>query len=127
MLFDVPLRCLIVDDNADFLDAARELLEREGIDVVGAASDATEAVRLAAELRPDVALVDVYLGRYDGFELARHLAGGPEATRPAVLLISTYAEKDLAELVAASPAVGFLSKGDLSGAAIRAALSRPSD
>src|SRR3954452_19837424 len=57
----VCLRCLIVDDNAPFLEAAASLLEREGIEVVGVASTGDEALRHAQELRPDVALVDILL------------------------------------------------------------------
>jgi DNA-binding NarL/FixJ family response regulator len=122
MLGAVAVRCLIVDDNREFLDAARDLLRRERVDVVGVASSAAEAVRLAAELRPDVALVDIYLGREDGFDLARRLAAGADGHRPAVILISTYAEKDLADIIAASAAAGFLSKSELSGAALHAVL-----
>jgi DNA-binding NarL/FixJ family response regulator len=66
----VSLRTLIVDDNASFLAAARDLLEREGIAVVGVASTSDEAVRRAAEMRPDVTLVDVYLGEESGLDLA---------------------------------------------------------
>jgi DNA-binding NarL/FixJ family response regulator len=122
MLDTVALRCVIVDDNGEFLEAARQLLGREGLDVVAVASDAAEAVRLVAALQPDVALVDVYLGGEDGFELAPRLMDGNDGVRPAVLLISTYSERDLAELIAASPAAGFLSKSELSGAAVHAAL-----
>ncbi len=122
MLGIVALRCLIVDNNREFLDAACQLLGREGIDVVGVASDSAEALRLAATRRPDVALVDVFLGGDNGFELARRLVEQANGEHPAVLLISTYSEKDLAELIAASPAIGFLSKSELSGAAIQAAL-----
>ena len=122
MLRDVPLRSVIVDDNHEFLEAARQLLGREGLDVVGVASDSAEAIRLVAALEPDVALVDVYLGGEDGFELARRLVEGNGRVRPAILLISTYSERDLAELIAASPAVGFLSKSELAGAAVHAAL-----
>jgi DNA-binding NarL/FixJ family response regulator len=53
------LRCLIVDDSPRFLEAARGLLEREGIVVVGVAPNGADAVRLAVELRPDVCLVDI--------------------------------------------------------------------
>jgi DNA-binding NarL/FixJ family response regulator len=113
------LRCLIVDDSPHFLEAARVLLERQGIMVVGVASNGAEALRLADELRPDVTLLDVDLGRESGLELARrlHRAAGP--ARSAVILISTHAEHDYAELIAASPAVGFLAKNALSAVAIQ--------
>jgi DNA-binding NarL/FixJ family response regulator len=55
----MPFRCLIVDDHAGFLGAARALLEQEGIDVVGVASTKAEALQRAKELRPEVTLVDV--------------------------------------------------------------------
>jgi DNA-binding NarL/FixJ family response regulator len=119
----VALRCLIVDDNPDYLDAARDLLRQESLDVVGVASSAAEALRLVAELRPDVALVDIYLGADNGFDLARRLADGD--ARPAVIMISTYAENDLADAIADSPAVGFVPKSELSRAAIHAALGLP--
>jgi DNA-binding NarL/FixJ family response regulator len=58
----VTVRCLIVDDNDGFLQAARARLNREGIDVVGVASTSAEAVARVGELRPDVVLVDIRLG-----------------------------------------------------------------
>jgi DNA-binding NarL/FixJ family response regulator len=121
----VPLRCLIVDDNAEFLDAVRDLLERQGISVVGVASTSAEALRQADALRPGVVLVDVDLGGESGFDLARRLAEGPDPLR--VVLISTYAERDIDELVQTSPAVGFLSKRDLSRGAIGALLDRANE
>jgi CheY-like chemotaxis protein len=119
----MALRSLIVDDNAHFLSAARALLEREGIAVVGVAASSAEAVQLAGELRPDVALVDIDLGEESGFDVARRLAGlnGPELSP--VVLISAYPEADFAELIAASPAVGFLAKADVSATKIREVLA----
>ena len=69
----MTLRCLLVDDNEPFLEAARVLLRKQGIDVVGVASTGAEALRLADELRPDVVLVDIDLGGESGFELTRQL------------------------------------------------------
>ena len=113
----MALRCLIVDDSARFLEAASEFLKREGITVVGVASTSSEAMEQVQELRPDVALVDVDLGAESGFELARRIAEAPEP--PPVILISTRSEDDLAELIARSPALGYLSKAFLSAHAIR--------
>ena len=123
----MALRSLIVDDNSHFLQAARDLLEREGIEVVAVASTGDAAVDLTERLRPDVALVDIDLGAESGFTLARRLAGEPGTQASRVILISTYAERDFAELIVQSPAVGFLSKSDLSGAAIRDLLGTVSD
>jgi CheY-like chemotaxis protein len=123
----VTLRCLIVDDNADFLAAACALLSRRGISVVGLASSAAEAVRQADKLRPDVALVDIDLGGESGFDVARLLSDTPGIESLPVVLISTYAEKDFADLIAASPAVGFVSKSDLSGQAIADVLAASND
>jgi DNA-binding NarL/FixJ family response regulator len=117
-LTGVELRCLIVDDNASFLQAAGTLLEREGLAVVGAASNAADALRRAAELRPDVVLVDIVLGGESGFDLARELPRD-EGGKPAVILISTHAEADFAELIEDAPAAGFVPKSELSADAIR--------
>jgi DNA-binding NarL/FixJ family response regulator len=118
----MSLRSLIVDDNGRFLAAARNLLEREGIEVVGVAATGTQALQLANELRPDVALVDIDLGDESGFDVARQLVDTPGGGH--VVLISSYAERDFAELIAASPAVGFLSKSDLSARSINELLER---
>ena len=119
----VPLRCLIVDDNSLFLESAADLLRREGLEVVGVASNGAEAIRLVTELRPDVTLVDIDLGDEDGFELTQRL-NDISAASSKVILVSTHAEEDVAHLIAASPAVGFVSKTRLSAQAIRDALER---
>jgi CheY-like chemotaxis protein len=113
------LRCLIVDDSSQFLAAASGWLEREGIAVAGVASTMAQALQLAQELRPDVVLVDIDLGGESGFELASQLQRQAGADGSRVILISAYAEEDYGELIAASPAVGFLPKTDLSGQRIR--------
>ncbi len=114
----VPLRCLIVDDSDHFKEAARLLLEADGVSVVGVASSTAEALGRFGELRPDVVLVDIDLGEENGFDLARRLHDAGVEEPPRVILISTYDEQDFAELIATSPAVAFLSKPRLSGRAI---------
>jgi DNA-binding NarL/FixJ family response regulator len=113
----VPRRCLIVDDNAAFRNAAAKLLERQGLTVVGLASNVADALRGARELRPDAVLVDIFLGHESGFDLARELAGSGGAG-PTVILISTHAEADFAALIEETPAAGFLPKSELSAEAI---------
>jgi DNA-binding NarL/FixJ family response regulator len=123
----MALRCLIVDDSPHFLTAARALLEREGIAVVGVASTTAEALRRAEELKPDVALLDIDLRGESGFELARRLERETSLERSRVILISTYAEEDFADLITATPAAGFLSKSHLSARAIREILGNTGD
>jgi len=115
----VKIRCLIVDDSSSFLEAAQALLEREGLSVAGVASSGAEALSRASELRPDVVLVDISLGEESGFELARRLVANAEDGGSTVILISTHTEADFADLIAASPAIGFLPKSELSADAIR--------
>jgi len=115
--------CLIVDDNASFLEAAVKLLEREGVTVSGVVSTSEEALRRTRDLRPDVVLVDITLGSESGFELARRLA--ETASGATVILISTHAESDYVDLIAESPAAGFVPKFELSADAIRRLASDP--
>ncbi len=113
-------RCLIVDDNAGYLSEARDLLQRQGMSVVGVASTSGDALVIAASDRLDVALVDVDLGVESGLDVARALATCDEPV--SVILISAHAEKDLRDLLDDSPAVGFLPKSVLSRKAIEGLL-----
>lgn len=121
----MALRCLIVDDSPRFLVAARGLLEREGVVVVAVATNGADAIRRAAELVPDVTLVDINLGGQSGFDVVRRLTRETGPTPSPVILISTHAEEDYADLIVASPAAGFLPKTRLSAGAIRALLGLP--
>jgi DNA-binding NarL/FixJ family response regulator len=123
----VPLRCLIIDDNSGFLRAARALLEQEGLRVVGVASTGEEALRRAADLHPDVTLIDIDLGEDSGFEVARCLVDDPSADPGQLILISAHDQDDFADLIEASPAVGFLVKQALSATAIERLLEPPGD
>jgi DNA-binding NarL/FixJ family response regulator len=118
----MPLTCLIVDDSPEFFDAARQLLDEDGVTVVGLATTSDEAVEQALARQPDVALVDIELGAESGIDVARRLAGLPGGGPP-VVLISAESGSELAELVDASGARGFLSKTELSGDAIRKLLA----
>jgi hydroxymethylbilane synthase len=113
----MPLRCLLVDDNDAFLEAASGLLQREGVTVVGVASNTAEALRQARALRPDVILVDIGLGDESGFDLARLLARDGQGAAE-VIMISARPETDYTELIAESPAAGFLAKSELSARGI---------
>jgi DNA-binding NarL/FixJ family response regulator len=117
----VALRCLIVDDNESFLASAARLLSAQGLDVVGSATSSDRALELVGSLEPDVVLLDVQLGHEDGLALARQLDA--ELPDMPVILVSTHAEDELAELIADSPALGFLPKRALGADAIAALLS----
>jgi DNA-binding NarL/FixJ family response regulator len=106
------MRCVIVDDNAEFLETARFLLEADGLAVVGVASSGSEAVQQTSRLRPDLTLVDIDLDGESGFDVARRLEGA------VIIMISTHSKEDFADLVAASPAAGFVPKSELSRKAI---------
>jgi len=121
MLVVVQPRLLIVDDSPAFLEAARAVLENEGMTVVGVASSSHEALERIRDLRPDVALVDIDLGDESGFDVARRLAAGADPA-PSLIIISSHDGDDFEDLLEASPALGFVSKSSLSGDAIRAVL-----
>ena len=116
----MTLRSLIVDDSETFLASARRLLESQGVEIVGTATSGAEALDLAAELSPDLALVDVELGDEDGLAVAGELLRRSPEMR--VVLISTYGRDEMQDLISTSSAVGFLPKSRLSGDAVRALL-----
>ena len=97
------------------------------MDVVGGAASGAEALEQIAELRPDVALVDIDLGGESGLALAKALQVGARHPVPHVILISTHDESDYSDLIEASPAVGFLPKTELSAAEIRRVLAAVGD
>jgi len=115
----MDVRCLIVDDNNQFLRLAREVLEQEGIVVAGIASDGAEALRQIERLSPDVTLIDVDLGEESGFELVEEIARSGLAEHTTTILVSAYVEDDFADLIMPEASVAFLPKHDLSGGAIR--------
>jgi DNA-binding response OmpR family regulator len=112
-------RVLIVDDSQDFLDVASGLLEREGLAVVGVAVESEGLLGLVDRLRPDVVLVDITLADESGFDVARELCTNDDRSGSTVILISTRSETDLADLIADSPAAGFVPKAELSAERIR--------
>jgi CheY-like chemotaxis protein len=120
---EVLMRCLLVDDNEAFIETACRVLDRGGLKVTGTASTIAEALLQASALQPDVVLADIILGDENGFDLARRLAES-HARDLAVIMISSDTEDDYADLVAESPAVGFLSKAELSADGIRRLLGK---
>lgn len=109
---------LIVDDHASFRRFAGKLLESAGYDVVGDAEDGASAINAVGALRPDVVLLDVLLPDMSGFDVAKELAALPE--RPLVVLTSSRSASDLGLLLRTAHATGFISKRDLTAAALAA-------
>jgi FixJ family two-component response regulator len=72
-----------------------------------------------------VTLVDINLGSENGFELAEQLHRSGLPTPSPVILISTHAEQDFADMIATSPAIGFLAKFALTPGAIRDLMGGP--
>jgi DNA-binding NarL/FixJ family response regulator len=123
----MTLKLFLVDDSTYFLGAARALLEREGFSVVGVASTSSDALLRCDELRPDITLVDVDLGDESGFDLVRRLAEASGERKLRAILISAYPEEDIVDLLVGNPAIGFLSKSDISRVSIEALLARAED
>lgn len=111
---------LIVDDHAGFRAAARALLEADDFDVVGEAEDGARAVATAANLRPEIVLLDIQLPDFDGFAVAEQLARDGVPSK--VVLVSSRHVSSFRRRLAANPAWRFIAKSDLSGAALAAAL-----
>lgn len=113
------VRCVIVDDDDRFIRAVSGLLVGDGFHVVGAACDRAQGLRLVADVSPDVALVDLCLGRGSGTELIADIARTGLAARIFMILVSACAEDELREVFELSAADGYLPKPNLSSGAIR--------
>jgi DNA-binding NarL/FixJ family response regulator len=117
-------RVLIIDDNSAFRAAARRLLERAGFVVVAEAGTGAGGVREAKAHSPDLAIVDVQLPDFDGFELAERLS--ELEVPPRVILISSLDGADFGALVVGSSALGFIPKAELSASLINALVAQTS-
>lgn len=113
---------LIVDDHDTFRVLARAVLEASGYTIAGEAANGESALRTAAEVDPDIVLLDIQLPGTDGFAVAQRLAQLPRP--PAVVLVSTRDEDAYRERLNETPALGFVNKSDFSGRAL-AALIEP--
>jgi DNA-binding NarL/FixJ family response regulator len=109
---------VIIDDHEDFRDSARVLLEAEGFEVIGEASDGTEALAAVAAIRPSIVLLDIQLPGLDGFAVAEQIAGIPDP--PVVVLISSRDAAAYGPRLVQTSARGFLPKSELSGEALAA-------
>jgi DNA-binding NarL/FixJ family response regulator len=108
---------LIVDDHSAFRSRAKRMLEAEGFEVVGEAADGASGVDAAKRLAPDVVLLDLQLPDTTGFDVAQEIAA-ERSVSPAVVITSTRESEDYEDRARRSGARGFVSKAELSGAAI---------
>ena len=114
----MPTSVLIVDDHPSFRLSARRMLEAAGgYEVLGEAEDGASAIAAVRELGPDLVLLDIQLPDFDGFEVANRLCAGG-AKCPKIVFMSTRESSDFGDEIAASPARGFVTKGELSGEAL---------
>jgi DNA-binding NarL/FixJ family response regulator len=112
---------LIVDDHPAFRSAARALLVDAGFEIVGEAADGSSALEAARSLHPDIVLLDVQLPDVDGFTVAEQLADEPRP--PAIVLTSSRSIASLRWRLAANPGWRFVTKSELSGEAVAAAVA----
>jgi DNA-binding NarL/FixJ family response regulator len=117
------LTVVIVDDQPVIVAGLQTMLDAQpDIGVLGTASDGAQAVRLVAELRPDVVLMDIRMPGMDGIEAARRIVDA--GTAGAVLMITTFDDEQYLRDSVRAGATGFLMKNagpDLLATAVRSA------
>ena len=102
------LRVLLVDDHDLFRTGLRNLLEEQGVQVIGEAAAGAEALKLTRELAPDVIVMDLNMPGMSGVEATRHITGVAPLTRVLVLTISDQ-DTDVMDAIVAG-ACGYLLK-----------------
>ena len=104
-----PIRLLIADDNAEFRKSTEMMVSLEtDIKVVSLARDGQEAVELARQHRPDVAIIDISMPRLSGIEVVRRLSA--ELPRTRVLVLTMHEEEEYVLQVVRAGAAGYLVK-----------------
>jgi DNA-binding NarL/FixJ family response regulator len=114
----VPVRVFIVDDHFLFRTGLRGLLEENGLEAVGDAGDAEQALGPIAELRPDVVLMDLSLPGMSGVEATRQLTRLTPDVRVLILTVST-SDQSIVDAIRAG-ASGYLLKDTRTEDLIRA-------
>jgi len=107
----VNVRVLIVDDQEPFRVAARMVVElTDGFEVVGEAETGEESVAMAADLQPDLVLMDVNLPGINGLDATREILTASDTV--VVLLLSTYEEAEYAPRAAECGAAAYIPKSE---------------
>ena len=107
-----PKRVLLVDDNQDFLKAAKRFLRTvPGLELVGEATSAKQAVELSAALQPDLVLMDVAMPGMNGLAATRRIKQQPNA--PKVIMLTLHTQSAFGALANEAGADGFLQKENL--------------
>ena len=104
---DRPSRILLAEDEALIRLDLREMLQEEGFQVVGEASDGATALRLTRERRPDLAILDVKMPVMDGLQAAAQIT---EEKLAAVLILTAFSQRDLVERARQAGAMAYLIK-----------------
>lgn len=104
----MTIKLLLADDHRMLRESLRKSLEDHGFDVVGEANNGDEATRLAAQLRPDVVLMDVSMPEVDGVEATRRITTAIDTIR--VVMLTMHADRDVIERAIAAGASGYLVK-----------------
>jgi len=104
----LTIRVLLADDHRMLREGLRRSLTEEGLDIVGEAENGEEAIRLAAELRPDVVLMDVSMPELDGVEATRAIRQDPDG--PQVIMLTMHADKEVLADAIRAGASGYLVK-----------------
>jgi DNA-binding NarL/FixJ family response regulator len=117
-----PLTVVIADDHQFFRDGVRALLDAQpGMECVGEAATGEEAVRLAAELQPDVVLMDVQMPAMSGVEATRQIVSSSPQIR--VLVVTMFEDDHLVFAAMRAGARGYLLKGTRHEDMVRAILA----
>jgi len=121
-----PIKVLIVDDQPPFRAVARTVVGlTTGFEVIGEAVTGEDAVSMAADLDPDLVLMDINLPGINGIEATRRIVQARPET--AVLLLSTYREQDLPGDARTCGALGYVHKEDLGPTTVRDRWDRRTD
>ena len=105
-----PLRVLLVDDNARFLEAAARFLSRESLSIVGQARSGAQALEQVAQLQPDLVLIDVAMPGMSGLDATRLIKGQPNP--PRVVILTFHDNAEYRAVAQSAGADGFVAKTD---------------